>query len=233
MSDAPMRRYKEFAEHNKHDKRITTLQETGKGFDNTIGIWLDAKSELTLHCAILYNPHELDAPKHLALLRHLVSVLPDSLEQKSSEGWTPLQLALFTRRKDVVEYFISIGANQRHRDEVGRNMMHTMVATNYGFVKTDAKELQAMINLFDKSGIKEMLLERCAEKLGALTPLAHWLARSYGRNYKLSFLKVLCEYSSGEDLEMINGEGDLPLHTVRPSPFHCAHEKVPNKPYRQ
>ena len=42
MSDAPMRRYKEFAETNKHDKRIKTL-EGGKGFDKTIGTWLNAK----------------------------------------------------------------------------------------------------------------------------------------------------------------------------------------------
>lgn len=45
MSDAPLRRYKEFAEINKNDKRIKTLEESGKGFDRTIGAWLDAKSE--------------------------------------------------------------------------------------------------------------------------------------------------------------------------------------------
>ena len=44
MSDAPMRRYKEFAENNKNDKRIKTLEQSGKGFDKTIGAWLDAKS---------------------------------------------------------------------------------------------------------------------------------------------------------------------------------------------
>ena len=45
MSDAPMRRYKEFAESNKHDKRIKTLETSGKGFDMTIGKWLTAKSK--------------------------------------------------------------------------------------------------------------------------------------------------------------------------------------------
>ena len=45
MSDAPMRRYKEFADINRHDKRIKTLQEHGKGFDNEINVWLHAKSE--------------------------------------------------------------------------------------------------------------------------------------------------------------------------------------------
>lgn len=45
MSDAPLRRYKEFAEANKHDKRIKTLMETDKGFDKAISNWLTAKSE--------------------------------------------------------------------------------------------------------------------------------------------------------------------------------------------
>jgi hypothetical protein len=44
MSDAPMRRYKEFAESNKHDKRIKTLEQSGKGFYKTISEWLNADS---------------------------------------------------------------------------------------------------------------------------------------------------------------------------------------------
>lgn len=45
MSDAPMRRYKEFADQNKNDKRIKTLEDSNKGFDKTIGKWLDTKSK--------------------------------------------------------------------------------------------------------------------------------------------------------------------------------------------
>jgi hypothetical protein len=45
MSDAPLRRYNEFAEANSHDKRIKTLQEHKKGFTHTIGVWLNAKSK--------------------------------------------------------------------------------------------------------------------------------------------------------------------------------------------
>lgn len=48
MSDTPLRRYKEFAEVNKHDKRIKTLESSGKGFDKSIGKWLNVKSKLLL-----------------------------------------------------------------------------------------------------------------------------------------------------------------------------------------
>lgn len=211
-----MRRYREFSEANKNDKRIKTIQHTGKGFDYTIGNWLNTKAELTLHCAILYNPDKaINTPKYIALLKHLIAVSPDSLEQKSSEGFTPLQLALFTQREDTVEYFISIGANQRHRDKSGRNMLHTMVAYRQNGAKTDAKKLQALLNLFDSSNFPEMLVERCADGgSGALTPLALWLKRDNGNYDYTDFLRVLCQYSNGGELEMINGEGDLPLHVV-------------------
>ena len=44
MSDAPMRRYKEFAARNEKNKRIKTLAETKKGFEKTIHHWLSEKS---------------------------------------------------------------------------------------------------------------------------------------------------------------------------------------------
>jgi ankyrin repeat protein len=45
MSDEPMRQYKEFAVANQQDKRIRTLDESGIGFESTIGKWLNAKSK--------------------------------------------------------------------------------------------------------------------------------------------------------------------------------------------
>jgi len=47
MSDAPMRRYEEFAERNKNDKRIKTLVATDEGFNKTVASWLDSNSEWT------------------------------------------------------------------------------------------------------------------------------------------------------------------------------------------
>ncbi|KAH6681535.1 ankyrin repeat-containing domain protein [Halenospora varia] len=174
MSDAPMRRYKEFAEKNKHDKRIKTLEESGKGFDKTIGTWLSTKSELTLHCAILHSSKKTDTDTHLALIKHLISVVPETLEIKSSEGWTPLHLAVWTQSTNIVSYLISIGANQRSRDKLNRNMLHSMVAPEstsyYSTARTDVKNLKKMITLFDPKAIKEMFLERCNVTPGALTP---------------------------------------------------------------
>lgn len=216
MSDAPLRRYKEFAEINKNDKRIKTLEESGKGFDRTIGAWLDAKNELVLHAAILHNPsNEEDNPKYMALIKHLLSVVPETLEQKSSQGWTPLQIAVWARRADVASYLISQGANQRSRDKMGRNMLHSMLTNqSNGGAITDIKRLRAMIELFDKDAVKEMMVERCTLSPGALTPLALWMSNNKASHKKADIAVVLAEYATGEELEMINGEGDLPLHVA-------------------
>lgn len=238
MSDAPMRRYNEFAEANQHDKRIRTLEESDKGFYKTIGSWLNLQSEfirsrptnliwliplgeLVLHCAILNNPATpSDNPNYLALIKHLVSVVPESIEQKSSEGYTPLHLAVRTENEELVSYLLSIGTNQRQRDKLGHNLMHMMVASLQKRAKTKAEKLESMIKLLDREGVKEMMLERCD---GTFTPLALWMscnkAQYHEAEYKKAdFIEVLTKYSTGEELEMINDEGDLPLHTVRFTP---------------
>ncbi|TVY42900.1 Uncharacterized protein LSUB1_G001614 [Lachnellula subtilissima] len=216
MSDAPMRRYKEFAEKNEKDKRIKSLTESDKGFGKTIGKWLDTKSELTLHCAILWAPCAELKDTYLALIKHLVSVVPETLEQKSSDGWTPLHLAVCQDQEEVVSYLISVGANQRSRDRTGRNMIHSMVEPPVYFPTEKVKEtLSRLLELFDKAAVKEMLLERCNETPGALTPLAYWMARAgTGGSKDPDFISILANHSSGEDLEMVNGEGDLPLHVA-------------------
>lgn len=148
--------------------------------------------------------------------------MPEALEQKSSEGWTPLQLAVIKQRVPIIEYLISIGANQRHRDKMGRNMLHSMLLSTQtyaqygsrGWGKTDRERLRKILALFNKEALKEMFLERCTDSPGALTPLAYWMANNGG--YKgTKVIDILSKYSTGEDLEMINGEGDLPLHVVR------------------
>ena len=173
--------------------------------------------ELVLHCAILNNPSkDEDKTKYLALIKHLVSVAPDSIEQKSSEGLTPLHLAVLAHQPEVISFLLSEGANQRHRDKAGRNVVHHMIAPkNNARANTDAEKFQQLISLFDKSAIEEMLLERCTEKPGALTPLAYYMAKNAGSHRKTDIVAILSKYSNGEDLAMINGEGDLPLHVVR------------------
>jgi len=80
--------------------------------------------------------------------------------------------------------------------------------------KKELKRLEKMLELFDKNALKEMLLERCTDTPGALTPIAYWMAKNGGSFKGKKVISTLSKYSNGEDLEMINGEGDLPLHVA-------------------
>ena len=94
-------------------------------------------------------------------------------------------------------------------------MAHSMlVQQGFRTAWTDVEALKQLLELFDKDALKEMLLERCNQAPGALTPLAYWMARKDGSYKKADIVELLTSYSSGKELEMINGEGDLPLHVV-------------------
>lgn len=94
-------------------------------------------------------------------------------------------------------------------------MLHSMLTNqSNGGAITDIKRLRAMIELFDKDAVKEMMVERCTLSPGALTPLALWMSNNKASHKKADIAVVLAEYATGEELEMINGEGDLPLHVV-------------------
>jgi hypothetical protein len=234
MSAAAMRAYKEFAVANKRNKTIEALEKSQKGLETTIGNWLNGQSELIhymiikstvanahvlgeliLHIAVMYKPWKgPDYDKHIALVEHLVSIFPNSLEQTSSDGYTPLHIAVLLGHESLVSYFISIGADQRKRDKIGRNLVHMLVTTSKGQIKKKASELESIIELFDKDLVKEMMVERCTWNGETSTPLALWMSSNKSEYTETDFVQILAKYSTGEDLEMINGEGDLPLHMV-------------------
>ncbi len=144
--------------------------------------------------------------------------MPESLEHKSVHGWTPLHLAVAVRRPEIVELLMAAGANQRARDKCGRNVIHIMAGS-------DPEILRKMISLFDKAHVKEMFLEKCnqGESFSQLAPLSYWMVKnaqnsdwnSINPDQKLEVIKVFAEHSQADDMELINGEGDLPLHQVR------------------
>lgn len=160
--------------------------------------------------------YESNIDATLALVKHIISVAPETLEAKSSEGWTPLSVAVIKHKVPVIEYLISVGANQRHRDKMGKNMVHLVFKESNTWVGEVRETLKKMLDLFDKDGLKEMFLERCTDKPGAATPLAYFVHHNHpDASRDGEMISILTKYSTGEELSMINGEGDLPLHVVR------------------
>jgi hypothetical protein len=89
-----------------------------------------------------------------------------------------------------------------------------LVTTSKGQIKKKASELESIIELFDKDLVKEMMVERCTWNGETSTPLALWMSSNKSEYTETDFVQILAKYSTGKDLEMINGEGDLPLHMV-------------------
>ncbi len=55
MSDAPLRRYKEYAENNKKDTRVKALEKSEKGFEKTIASWLNTKGPSSVYSIHAFN----------------------------------------------------------------------------------------------------------------------------------------------------------------------------------
>jgi ankyrin repeat protein len=205
LSDAPLRRYIEFAKSHSGDKRIAALSKSEGGLQNALENWLGARICL-IHLAVMSKPNKDGSNPALDFL---IRTFPQCIEEKDLRGNTPLQLAFELQRYYAVKALIVAGANQMTRNAKGENVLHTAL-TNFphlGFLRN-------VISLIEPGLVKPLLLERCGgEDPGSLTPLAQ-LIRHNLVPWKdaRDILELLLGYSGGKDLEMLDGAGDYPLH---------------------
>lgn len=167
-----------------------------------------------IHCAVLSEP----GPDSVRLLEYLIKAAPNSLNAKSSEGHTPLQLAFSLHRIALARVLVAAGADQTCRDRLGSNLLHSLCRPIDAStaVLNQSEHLRALLALIDARLLPPLFTERSAYGPGAATPLACWLA-GVGHNITdahVEVFKTLLEASGGAELEMVNGEGDTPLHVA-------------------
>lgn len=97
-----MRCYREFEEANEDDKRLKQLALSDAGFKNTVEKFLNARSHTVVHCC-LAGDYTAEAD---SLLRYLLQSVPEGLEAKSVEGYTPLHVAFELYREDWARLLI-------------------------------------------------------------------------------------------------------------------------------
>ncbi|EXJ54315.1 hypothetical protein A1O7_09653 [Cladophialophora yegresii CBS 114405] len=209
LTDAPLRRYLEFAESLEDEKRIQALAQAKGGIKGTLSAWLSTRNQLVLHVGVLSPPREDGSQPTFDLL---LEKMPDAVGVRAADGKTPLHLAFEVERYYAAKKLIAAGANQATKDHVGRNILHTMLDT----IPIDKPDLlRSVIDMLDKTIVVPLLLERCStiESTGN-TPLAVFLGRitkhHSGWQESLKFLLLL---SGGKDLEKMDGAGEYPLHT--------------------
>ncbi|KAI0404447.1 ankyrin repeat protein [Xylaria palmicola] len=226
LGDAPMRYYREFgaSKIGREDPRLKHLNNSPGGFDRAIARWLGAQNDFVLHCAVL-GPLGDETNR---LIEYLIKVCPSSLEAKSDLGHTPLYLACLMGRVQFAKTLINAGADQSVKDKEFNNIIHACLTNG-----PKPEQLRQMLELFDPELRDHMLCQRNNLSRGGDTPLHFWLKNanvaSYrwgrsahgsrrillkenGENEKL--LKLLLEFSKGEELEILNGSGDTVLHTA-------------------
>lgn len=145
---------------------------------------------------------------------------PTSFEAKSELGYTPLYLACLMGRVRFAKTLIDAGADQSIKDKEFNNIIHACVTNN-----PNLDLLRQMLDLFDPQLRAHMFRQRNNLSHGGDTPLHMWMKNSYipagGRqswsdrnDTHVKLLRLLLEFSKGEELEILNGSGDTVLHTA-------------------
>ncbi|KAK5990707.1 hypothetical protein PT974_08976 [Cladobotryum mycophilum] len=234
LSDAPHRLYAEFSKSKtaKEDPRLKHLKESPGGFDRAISKWLGADNDYIIHCALFTTPSE----ESIELLKYLIDTCPDSLERKTSQGDTPLMIACKLGRPQYVKLLIDGNANQSTRNHKGESILHAALMSG-----PSAGRLRRVLDMVDPSLRNYLFLQRKNLQENGTTPLHTWITQvcgiygsdsqyynpnrwqySYTAGWKpykkdsdvVDMLKLLLEYSKGEELDMLNGAGDTCLHTA-------------------
>lgn len=232
LSEAASHAYFEFAENNQKDIRIQSLAKAKGGLQASLDKWLNLRSKLLIHVVVLSKTDN----ESLELLRHLCETRPDLITHKSATGLTPLQLAFSLHRVEMAKILIDAGADQTSRNHSNENLIHSALRFPMSNDEASRLKLRQLLELIDSRLITGMFTERSSPHPGALTPLAQWLYtmirrensnRHYGyrnnhynnpTNFKVAdeqgILRLLLDLSKGDDLALVNGEGDTPLHAV-------------------
>lgn len=145
-----------------------------------------------------------------------MSARPELLEAKSIDGWTPLLSAALHHRIEALHILLEAGANPFAIDPLGRNMLHLLLLNpGQGYIP-EPEKLSSFLRSMDRSVLHRLLEQRCDESPGGLTPIARWIPVRPAPN---TLFTTLMELSSLSVLEMLDGRGHTPLHTVRCFPF--------------
>ncbi|KAH7328643.1 ankyrin repeat-containing domain protein [Stachybotrys elegans] len=221
LGDAPHRLYSEFGKSKaaREDFRLRHLKDSPGGFDRAISKWLGADNDLVIHCAIMVDKES----RSEELLRYLVQACPEFIEKRSTAGDTPLLAACRLGRPNLVKILLGANADQSAKNHKGENILHAAIAGN-----PQAFKLRKLLDLLDADFRSHLFLQRKNLQENGTTPLHEWISNQYSNTRRIidskkpqeeqddtvDTLKLLLEYSKGEELEMLNGAGDTCLHTA-------------------
>ena len=242
LSDAATHAYAEFADNNKKDVRIQSLAKAKGGLQASISKWLNLRSKLLMHVVVLSKTDDqsLELLRHLCethpeSLEHKSATGLTPLQLAYSLHRVEMAKVLINAGADQT-------SRNHNGENLMHSALKYAVSTNENDSekREDAKnKLRELLELLDPRLVPGMVTERTNSYPGAATPLAQWIfttARNnlnnggcysyrYGNSYchnqntaaitkQEETLRLILSLSKGEDLALINSEGDTPLHAV-------------------
>ncbi|KUI66211.1 hypothetical protein VM1G_01603 [Cytospora mali] len=213
LSDAPLRIYLDFGRSKAADEdaRLKHLNQSPGAFEKAVTRWLGAQNDLVVSAAIL-GPND---PKTERLVEYLIKVYPSSLERKSSNGMTPLFLACWLGRLNLIKLLITKGADQTVKDSNYDNILHAALEND-----PSPLQLTAFLKMLDPGLLPTLFKGRAGiQASDGCTPLHRWLSRYTNRfrdqpDRYVQVLRVLLSFSNGKELDTFDAGGDTPLHTL-------------------
>ncbi|KAJ5825958.1 ankyrin repeat protein [Penicillium riverlandense] len=211
----PAECYLHYVSTHQEEDRVQQFSQSGIGTKEALQRWLSWR--------VISEPCEESED----LVRYLIQHFPSYLNNRSTEGHTPLALAFSLQRATFARILIDAGAHQTARDRLGNNVLHlTLVSLEWETCK-NLHLLTEMVGLLDRQIIPTLVNERCQRHL---TPLTRWMSYSKGSYRPLryppwdndpdrdnrpaiaEFLLDLGESSSQNQLELRDARGNTPAH---------------------
>ncbi|ROV99873.1 hypothetical protein VMCG_06284 [Cytospora schulzeri] len=213
LSDAPLRNYLDFGKSKaaKEDARLKHLNQFSGGFEKAVTRWLGSQNDLVISAAVL-GPNE---PNTERLVEYLIKVYPSCLEAKCSNGRTPLHIACWLGRTNLVKLLIAKGADQAAKDKNWDNILHAALQND-----PSPALLADFLEVLDPGLLPHLFRERSGiQTSDGRTPLHRWLDRHvHGFRAEpdryMEVLRLLLRYSRGGELDTLDAGGDTPLHTL-------------------
>ncbi|KAL2822695.1 ankyrin repeat-containing domain protein [Aspergillus cavernicola] len=215
LGTAPGRFYTEFAKAHKKDARLRKLALSKRGLEQSILDWLTSRRDLVLHCAVL-SKHTEESQQ---LVAYLVENMPQCLEVKSADEYTPLAVAFQTHKLKFARILINAGANQAVRCKEGMNLLHLLLSSFHKY--NHDSSFHDLLHLINPLLVPSMLVERCSSSQpGSLTPIALYMCKVWNNHHQskssksLRTILDLADITGQKHLELLDGSGNTPLHTA-------------------
>ncbi|KAF1920775.1 hypothetical protein BDU57DRAFT_509210 [Ampelomyces quisqualis] len=128
----------------------------------------------------------------------------------------------------MIKVLLDARAQQTCRDNVGNNIIHSILSNNASREDEDLELFRSLLSLIDTRILASLFIERSTAEPGAATLLARWVRmflesnrmyyninnNSIDRQALEKPLRIILEFSKGDDLSIVNSEGDTPVHAA-------------------